>query len=118
MTYRPFTLEGNFLAMDAVQEMLLRSTFGEVVVFPSTPSRWQDASFRDLRAEGGWKVSARRLGGKTVMVRVVAGPGGALRLRDPFGGVTPQWSRAGVTRDHDRYIITLRAGEVLEGVLP
>ena len=118
MTYRPFTLEGNFLAMDAVQEMLIRSAFGEVVVFPATPAWWQDVSFRDLRAEGGWRVSAERRGGKTVRVRVVAGPGGALRLRDPFGGVTPKWSRAGVTRDHDRYVVRLHAGEALEGVLP
>ena len=118
MTYRPFTLEGNFLAMDAVQEMLLRSAFGEVVVFPATPGHWRDASFRDLRAEGGWKVSAARVGGKTVMVRVVAGPGGELRLRDPFGGVTPKWSRAGVTLDHDHYLVTLRAGEALVGTVP
>lgn len=118
MTYRPFTLEGNFLAMDAVQEMLLRSAFGEVVVFPATPGVWQDASFRDLRAEGGWKVSATRRGGRTVMVRVVAGPGGALRLHDPFGGARPKWSRAGVTRDRDRYVVRLRAGEVLEGTAP
>ena len=66
------------LAMDAVQEMLLRSVFGEVVVFPATPARWQDVSFRDLRAQGGWRVSAERRGGKTVMVRVAAGPGGEL----------------------------------------
>ncbi len=117
MTYRPFTLKGNFLAMDAVQEMLLRSAFGEVVVFPATPGRWQDASFRDLRAEGGWKISAERRGGRTVMVRVVAGPGGTLRLRDPFDGAAVNWSRPDIRRDHNQYLVKLRTGEVLEGVL-
>ena len=61
MTYRPFTLEGNFLAMQAVQEMLLQSwspTPGnrdtEVIrIFPAMPWRWHDVSFIDLRAEGG-----------------------------------------------------------------
>ena len=55
--YRPFTLEGNFLAAQAVQEMLLQSwspTPGQrdteiVRVFPATPSRWRDAAFTDLR---------------------------------------------------------------------
>jgi alpha-L-fucosidase 2 len=118
MTYRPFTLEGNFLAMAAVQEMLLRSAFDEVAVFPATPGRWHDVSFRDLRAEGGWRVSAERRGGRTVRVRVVAGPGGELRLRDPFGGAVPRWSRAGGRREGGVYLFRLRAGEVLEGVVP
>ena len=68
MTYRPFTLEGNFLAMHAIHEMLLQSwspTPGrrntEVVrIFPAAPWRWHDTSFTNLRAEGGYSVSARR----------------------------------------------------------
>ncbi|MGA2258131.1 MAG: hypothetical protein ABSG53_25985, partial [Thermoguttaceae bacterium] len=52
MNYRPFTLEGNFLAAQALQEMLLQSwspTPGirdtEVVrVFPATHWRWHDAA--------------------------------------------------------------------------
>jgi alpha-L-fucosidase 2 len=104
--------------MDAVQEMLLRSAYGEVVVFPATPSRWQDASFRDLRAEGGWRVSAERRGGRTVRVRIVAGPGGELRLRDPFGGAVPRWSRAASRREGRDYVFRLRRGEAVEGVMP
>ncbi|WP_427017520.1 glycosyl hydrolase family 95 catalytic domain-containing protein [Pseudarthrobacter sp. P1] len=65
-TYRPFTLEGNFAAMQAAQEMLLQSwspTPGshgtEVIrVFPAVPWRWQNAGFSDLRTEGGHRVSA------------------------------------------------------------
>jgi alpha-L-fucosidase 2 len=118
MTYRPFTLDGNFLAMDAVQEMLIRSAYGELVVFPATPARWQDASFRDLRAEGGWKVSAERRGGRTVRVRIVAGPGGEVRLRDPFGGAGATWSRPGVRRAQGQYVVRLRPGEALVGTTP
>jgi alpha-L-fucosidase 2 len=92
-TYRPFTLEGNFLAMEAVHEMLIQSWGGVVRVFPSVPSAWQDAEFRELRAEGGHKVSARRAGGRTVEVRVALGPKGRVVVRDPFDG-EGQWTGA------------------------
>ena len=41
--YRPFTLEGNFLAMQAVHEMLLQSWGGRVRVFPAVPKTWAEA---------------------------------------------------------------------------
>ncbi len=60
-TYRPFTLEGNFLASQAVQEMLLQSwsptpgkiNTGIIRIFPATPKKWANASFSNLRAESG-----------------------------------------------------------------
>ena len=92
-TYRPFTLEGNFLAAQAVHEMLLQSwsaspgvVDSEVIrVFPAVPKAWTDASFDDLRAEGGHRVSARREKGATVWLRVTAGRDGVVRIRDTFG---------------------------------
>jgi alpha-L-fucosidase 2 len=127
-TYRPFTLEGNFAAAQAVHEMLLQSWSGVVRVFPAIPERWADASFRDLRAEGGFRVNARRDGGKTVEVRVEATRNGVLRLRDPFGGAQAAWVRvrpagpAGRTTEPVRlkqtgqhYEISLKTGEILMG---
>jgi alpha-L-fucosidase 2 len=124
-TYRPFTLEGNMLAAAAVHEMLLQSwspTPGrrdtEVIrVFPATPWRWHDASFDDLRAEGGHRVSARRENNATTWLRVVAGHDGAVRIRDNFGGRAPRWSRAGVTRVGDHFEVRLKSGESLEAHL-
>ena len=66
--------------MHAVHEMLLQSwsaTPGtrdtEVIrLFPATSARWKDASFDDLRAEGGYRVSARRENGATTWFRVKA----------------------------------------------
>jgi alpha-L-fucosidase 2 len=115
MTYRPFTLEGNFLAMHAVHEMLLQAQGGTVVVFPATPAVWRDVAFRDLRADGGWRVSAWRRGGVVDSVRIVAGPGGVLRLRDPFGGAAVRWSRGGVQREGDSWVAELGGGVVLVG---
>ena len=97
LTYRPFTLEGNFLAAQAVHEMLLQIWSAspgagdtEVIrVFPAVPWRWHDASFDDLRAEGGHRVSARRENNATVWLRVTAGHDGVVRIRDNFGGRAP-----------------------------
>jgi alpha-L-fucosidase 2 len=114
LTYRPFTLEGNMLAMEAVHEMLMQSWGGIVRVFPAVSRTWSDVSFGDLRAEGGFRVSASRAGGRTIVVRVQATRAGELRLRDPFGGSTPKWSR-GVERKGDEWVVRLRAGEDVTG---
>jgi alpha-L-fucosidase 2 len=122
-TYRPFTLEGNFLAAQAVHEMLLQSwsaspgvVDSEVIrVFPAVPKAWADASFDDLRAEGGHRVSARREGGTTVWVRVTAGRDGVIRIRDAFGRQTVKWSRPGVTKVGANYEVTLKKGDPIEG---
>lgn len=57
-TYRPFTLEGNFAAMAAVQEMLMQSHTGTIVLFPAIPREWKDVSFTRFLAQGGIEVSA------------------------------------------------------------
>jgi hypothetical protein len=124
-TYRPFTLEGNFLAAQAVQEMLLQSwspTPGQrdtevLRLFPAVPWRWHEASFEDLRAEGGHRVSARRENNGTTWFRVVAGHDGVIRIRDNFEGRLPQWSRAGVRKVDGHFEVALKRGESIEARL-
>ena len=124
-TYRPFTLEGNFLAAQAVQEMLLQSwspTPGKrdseiMRIFPATPWRWHEAAFDDLRAEGGHKVSGRRENNATTWLRVVAGKDGIVRIRDNFGGREPTWDRSDVKRIGDHFEVELRTGQSLEATL-
>ncbi len=113
--YRPFTLEANFLAMEAVHEMLLQSWGGTVRVFPAVSKRWPEVRFQNLRAQGGFKVSADRTAACTVSVRVQATVDGPLRLRDPFPGKKAQWNRQDVTRDGDDYVVPMKRGEVLQG---
>ena len=86
MTYRPFTLEGNFAFSAGIQEMLLQSHSGVVRVFPAVPGAWQDASFDSLRAQGAFLVSAKMKAGKVVEVRVTSEKGGRLKLENPFPG--------------------------------
>jgi len=124
-TYRPFTLEGNFLAAQAVQEMLLQSwspTPGQrdtelLRIFPATPARWADVAFTDLRAEGGHRVSARREGGNTTWLRVVAGKDGVIRIRDNFDGRPIQWCSDRVRKSGDCFELALARGEAIEATL-
>jgi len=83
--YRPFTLEGNFAAAAGLQEMLLQSYSGTIRVFPAVPAGWKDVSFKTLRAEGAFLISAERKGGLTRSVEILAEKGGTLRLENPFG---------------------------------
>jgi alpha-L-fucosidase 2 len=86
LTYRPFTLEGNFAAAAGVQEMLLQSHRGRIVVFPAIPASWGDVAFTTLRAEGAFLVSAARTGGKVARVEIIAERGGRCRIVSPFTG--------------------------------
>jgi alpha-L-fucosidase 2 len=86
MTYRPFTLEGNFAAGAGIQEMLLQSHRGRIEVFPAIPAAWREASFTTLRAEGAFLVSAERREGTVREVRIVAEKGGECRVLSPWTG--------------------------------
>lgn len=124
-TYRPFTLEGNFLAAQAVQEMLLQSwspTPGkrdtEVIrLFPATPWRWHEAAFYGLRAEGGSQISAKRENNATTWFKVVAGRDGIVRIKDNFGGREPAWSQDGVKKSGGIFEISLKKGQAIEATL-
>jgi alpha-L-fucosidase 2 len=81
MTYRPFTLEGNFAFASGVQEMMLQSHAGFIEVFPAVPDRWKDVSFQTLRAEGAYLVSAVRQNGLTKTVTINSEKGGTVKLK-------------------------------------
>jgi len=101
MTYRPFTLEGNFAFAAAVQEMLLQSHSGVVRVFPAVPAAWKDARFDSLRTQGAFLVSAKMKAGRIVEVQVMSEKGGRLKLANPFRGGAYKTSgvAAGTVRD-------------------
>lgn len=71
LKYRPFTLEGNFCALDALQEMLLYSGDGAIRLCPAVPADWKELSFT-LRAWGGVLVSAEIKDAKAAMVTLTA----------------------------------------------
>ncbi len=91
-TYRPFTLEGNFAFAAGLQEMLLQSYAGFIEIFPAVPAQWKDISFRGLRAEGAFLVSAEKKEGHVRKLTVTAEKGGSTRIKSPFAG---QWKTEG-----------------------
>lgn len=83
-TYRPFTLEGNFAFAQGVNELLLQSRDGYVQVFPAVPTTWKNCSFKNLRTEGAFLISAVKENGVAEKVTVFSEKGGALRIKLPF----------------------------------
>ncbi|MFV0589937.1 MAG: glycosyl hydrolase family 95 catalytic domain-containing protein [Draconibacterium sp.] len=86
LTYRPFTLEGNFAFASGIQEMLLQSHTGIIKVFPALPADWKAASFDKLRANGAFLVSAVLSEGTTSEITITAEAGGELKIDNPFAG--------------------------------
>ncbi|MCA1809833.1 MAG: hypothetical protein LC725_10350, partial [Lentisphaerae bacterium] len=64
----------------ALQECCLQSRRDGVYVFPAVPAQWPDAAFADWHAEGDFLISARRTGGRTRWIHVVARSSSRLRL--------------------------------------
>ena len=60
--YRPFTLEANMYAADALQEMLIQMEDGVIELFPAIPESWKTEviSFEKFRGENGLLISAKR----------------------------------------------------------
>jgi alpha-L-fucosidase 2 len=85
-TYRPFTLEGNFAFASGIQEMLIQSYSGNIVLFPAIPAAWKDVHFTTLRTEGAFLVSGTMKDGKVISVTVLSEQGGVVRIQNPFEG--------------------------------
>jgi hypothetical protein len=83
--YRPFTLEGNFAFAAGLQEMLIQSHAGFLEIFPAIPADWGSASFKTMRAEGAFLVSAKKANGKVETLNIHSEKGGSLKVKSPFG---------------------------------
>lgn len=83
-TYRPFTLEGNFAFAQGIHEMLIQSDKAYIEIFPATPAGWKNVSFKTLRTEGAFLVSATKESGNVTEVKIAAEAGGIMHLKLPF----------------------------------
>jgi hypothetical protein len=98
----------------AFAEMLLQSHNGVVSVFPAMPKSWANSSFRNLRAEGAFRINAVRAGGQTSMIRVISEKGGRCVLETDIPisaiemGMKPN---ASVYHGRTRITIDMRAGD-------
>ena len=72
-----------FAASMAIGELLLQSVGDVIRVFPAWPKEL-DAVFTELRAQGGFLVSAQQSDGQIKQLSVVSTLGGRLRLLSPW----------------------------------
>jgi hypothetical protein len=113
-------IETPLAAAQAIHEMLIQSHGGTIRVFPALPAAWHDVAFANLRAEGGFLVTAVRRGGRVTRVRLESVAGEPTRLRVDLdkpavsgsGSARVKAERPGLWR------VTLRAGESVELALP
>ena len=81
-------LETPLSAANSIMEFLIQSWGGKIRVFPAVPDDWKDASFYQLRAQGGFLVSASRSQGKTEWISVKSLSG------EPCVVKVPDWKTA------------------------
>ncbi|HEY5774288.1 MAG TPA: hypothetical protein VIS75_16735, partial [Chitinophagaceae bacterium] len=99
-TYRPFTLEGNFAFAQGIHEMLLQSHKDFIEVFPAIPKEWKNVSFKTLRAEGAFLISAKKENGVAMEVKIRSEVGGILRIKLPF----KTWINSGIDRSEIKVV--------------
>jgi alpha-L-fucosidase 2 len=112
-TYRPFTLEGNFAFAAGIQEMLLQSQTGVLQVFPAIPAEWKNLSFKSLRAQGAFLVSAEKIEGETILVKLVSEKGGLLRIKNPFSSNGFLVKNAAYTMKDGIIYINTKPGQII-----
>ena len=86
-----------FAAAMAVSELLLQSVDDVIRVFPAWPVD-KGARFANLRAQGGFLISAEQSGGKVRQIAVVSTAGGELALQSPWPSVLVSGTGAGSRR--------------------
>lgn len=81
--YRPFTLEANMFAADALQEMLLQTEKDELHIFPAIPEKWkkEEMEFQGFRGYDGMKVSARWIPEKGCEISIESNKKKQIRLK-------------------------------------
>ncbi|MBV5280444.1 MAG: hypothetical protein J0651_04155 [Actinobacteria bacterium] len=66
--------------------MLLQSWGDRIRIFPAIPLDWENVVFHDLRTEGAFLVSAERLNGKTLWVKIRSLAGAPCLIKPGFTG--------------------------------
>jgi hypothetical protein len=120
----PFNVFGHYTEMfavsGAISELLLQSVDGIIRVFPAWPKK-KDAEFKDLRAQGGFLISAKQKDAEVTDFEVTSTVGGRFRFVSPWkkvqvesknGGAAPKTvtDKNGIaafeTKAGEKYVIT------------
>ena len=109
------TFESPISATRAALDMYIQSWGNKIRVFPAIPDIWKDACFYNLRAEGGFLVSAKRTNGKTDFISIKSEAGELCILKtDMENPVAVNNSTFKIKKIAEReYSIQLQKGETV-----
>ena len=99
-----------------INEFLLQSVGNIIRIFPCWPED-KDGNFTNLRAQGGFLVTAEQHGGKTTRLEITSTVGGKLSLLSPWATIKVKTNSVEKTLKADfRGIVKIetKAGERLE----
>ncbi|WP_405575618.1 glycosyl hydrolase family 95 catalytic domain-containing protein [Winogradskyella sp. Asnod2-B02-A] len=68
----------------SLHDMMLQSWGGKIRVFPASPRKWKDVAFHDLRTQGAFLVSAKKVEGVTEFVSIKSLKGNACVVHVDF----------------------------------
>lgn len=80
------TFESPISSSRSMLDMLIQSWGGIIRVFPACPSKWKEASFFNLRTQGGFLVSAVRKEGKTKFIQIKSLAGEPCIIKSDLSG--------------------------------
>jgi alpha-L-fucosidase 2 len=116
--YRPFTLEANMCAADALQEMLLQTYDGIIHVFPAIPQEWlnDEVSFSGFRGEGGIIISSQLKNGSVCFICLKSEVSGKFYVRNRFNSndiviVKNGYESQDLGKPRDIFTVNLQKGE-------
>ncbi|CAG7643027.1 glycoside hydrolase family 95-like protein [Paenibacillus allorhizosphaerae] len=111
-------IESPLAGAESLHDLLLQSWGDGIRVFPAVPSEWADVVFHDLRAEGGFLVSAKRERGRTAWIRIRSLAGEPCRLRTDWEPDAPvACSKPGACRMDGSGWLTVELQQGEEAVL-
>ncbi|MEV5027861.1 glycosyl hydrolase family 95 catalytic domain-containing protein [Paenibacillus sp. LPE1-1-1.1] len=107
-------VEASIAAAAAVLEMYVQCVRGTIRVFTGLASRFKDASFSGIRAEGAFLLSGLKRDGKVCLVTVFSEREETLRIENPFGGMARIRRGSRMIDTSERLIsLELHAGETV-----
>lgn len=108
------TFESPIAATRNILDMELQSWGNKIRIFPAMPDEWKEASFHQLKAEGGFTVSAQRTNGKTSWVSITSNSGApcSIQVKDWKGTIKSSNTNIKVISTQvGSYTINLKKGE-------
>jgi alpha-L-fucosidase 2 len=91
--------------------MLLQSHKDFIEVFPASPKEWKNISFKTLRAEGAFLISAKKENGVAMEVKIRSEVGGMLRIKLPF----KTWINTGIDRSEIKVVNSIAEIKMTKG---